>query len=79
MNVKRDINKDLKWDLYQRLRLIEMVALWEGRLTTKSLNQAFGRPVILVSGNQFMWGRDHVATNKSLVAQADASCKIKLF
>jgi hypothetical protein len=42
MNVKRDINKDLKWDLYQRLRLIEMIALWEGRLTTKSLNQAFG-------------------------------------
>jgi predicted DNA-binding transcriptional regulator YafY len=42
MNTKRNIDNDLKLDLYRRLRLIEMIALWEGRLTSNSLNQAFG-------------------------------------
>lgn len=31
-----------RWDLLLRYRLIEIIALWEGRLTTKSLIQAFG-------------------------------------
>lgn len=31
-----------RWDLLLRYRLIEIIALWEGRLTTKSLMQAFG-------------------------------------
>jgi len=42
MNIKRNLNRELKLDLYQRLRLIEMIALWEGRLTSNSLNEAFG-------------------------------------
>ncbi|RRJ84259.1 helix-turn-helix transcriptional regulator [Aestuariirhabdus litorea] len=31
-----------RWDLLQRYRLIEIVALWEGRLTTNHLVDAFG-------------------------------------
>ncbi|SEL42168.1 WYL domain-containing protein [Colwellia chukchiensis] len=42
MNVKRDSNDEIKWDMYLRLRLIEMVTMWEGRLTTVSLTQGFG-------------------------------------
>ncbi|GAW97900.1 MULTISPECIES: WYL domain-containing protein [Colwellia] len=42
MNIKRNLDRELKLDLYQRLRLIEMIALWEGRLTSKSMMQAFG-------------------------------------
>jgi predicted DNA-binding transcriptional regulator YafY len=38
------INKQLpyRWDLLLRYRLIEIISLWEGRLTTKVLIQAFG-------------------------------------
>ena len=32
----------LRWDLLQRYRLIEIIALWEGRLTTRHLCHAFG-------------------------------------
>lgn len=32
----------LRWDLLQRYRLIEIIALWEGRLTTQHLRRAFG-------------------------------------
>ena len=32
----------LRWDLLQRYRLIEIIALWEGRLTTKHLCDTFG-------------------------------------
>jgi len=37
-------NKDwpLRWDLLLRYRLIEIIALWEGRLTTRHLCDAFG-------------------------------------
>ena len=42
MNIKRNLDRELKIDLYQRLRLIEMIALWEGRLTSNSMMQAFG-------------------------------------
>jgi len=31
-----------RWDLLLRYRLIEIIALWEGRLTTKALMTAFG-------------------------------------
>ena len=31
-----------RWDLLTRYRLIEIVALWEGRLTTNHLGHAFG-------------------------------------
>lgn len=31
-----------RWDLLSRYRLIEIIALWEGRLTSKALIQAFG-------------------------------------
>lgn len=31
-----------RWDLLLRYRLIEIITLWEGRLTTKSLMEAFG-------------------------------------
>ena len=31
-----------RWDLLMRYRLIEIVALWEGRLTTNHLRKAFG-------------------------------------
>lgn len=33
---------DINWDLLQRYRLIEIVALWEGRLTTNHLCHTFG-------------------------------------
>lgn len=33
---------DLRWEQLSRYRLIEIIALWEGRLTTKHLCQAFG-------------------------------------
>jgi predicted DNA-binding transcriptional regulator YafY len=33
---------NLKWDLLQRYRLIEIIALWEGRLTTNHLCHTFG-------------------------------------
>lgn len=36
------IRDSVRWDLLQRYRLIEIVALWEGRLTTNTLMQAFG-------------------------------------
>lgn len=32
----------LRWDLLLRYRLIEIIALWEGRLTTNHLTRAFG-------------------------------------
>lgn len=32
----------LRWDLLQRYRLIEIIALWEGRLTTNHLCDTFG-------------------------------------
>ena len=32
----------LRWDLLLRYRLIEVIALWEGRLTTNHLQRAFG-------------------------------------
>ena len=32
----------LRWDLLQRYRLIEVIALWEGRLTTNHLCHTFG-------------------------------------
>lgn len=32
----------LRWDLLLRYRLIEIIALWEGRLTTNHLRRAFG-------------------------------------
>ncbi len=32
----------LRWDLLLRYRLIEIIALWEGRLTTNHLMRAFG-------------------------------------
>lgn len=32
----------IRWDLLLRYRLIEVIALWEGRLTTKHLMQSFG-------------------------------------
>lgn len=32
----------MRWDLLSRFRLIEIVALWEGRLTTKHLVNSFG-------------------------------------
>ncbi|MBL4599291.1 MAG: WYL domain-containing protein [Rhizobiaceae bacterium] len=33
--------KDIKWDQQVRFRLIEIIAQWEGRLTTKHLCEAF--------------------------------------
>ncbi|CAM4138231.1 WYL domain-containing protein [Vibrio neonatus] len=32
----------MKWDQHQRFRLIELIAYWEGRLTTKHLCESFG-------------------------------------
>ena len=32
----------LRWDLLLRYRLIEVISLWEGRLTTNHLSRAFG-------------------------------------
>ena len=32
----------LRWDLLLRYRLIEVISLWEGRLTTNHLTRAFG-------------------------------------
>ena len=32
----------LRWDLLLRYRLIEIIALWEGRLTTNNLCNSFG-------------------------------------
>ena len=34
-------NNDIKWDQILRFRIIELVALWEGRLTTNHLCNAF--------------------------------------
>ncbi|MBQ1785012.1 MAG: WYL domain-containing protein [Gammaproteobacteria bacterium] len=43
MNVKRaGAREKTQWDLVQRYRLIETVALWEGRLTTNHIQAAFG-------------------------------------
>ena len=42
MNIKRNKTSDIKWDIFQRLKLIELVSYWEGRLTTNHLCQAFG-------------------------------------
>jgi predicted DNA-binding transcriptional regulator YafY len=32
----------LRWDLILRYRMIEVIVLWEGRLTTNHLQDAFG-------------------------------------
>lgn len=32
----------IRWDLLFRYRMIEIIALWEGRLTTNHLIQSFG-------------------------------------
>lgn len=44
MTTKRaaDSSWPLRWDLLQRYRLIEIIALWEGRLTTNHLCDTFG-------------------------------------
>ncbi len=31
-----------RWDLLSRYRFIELIALWEGRLTTRHLVETFG-------------------------------------
>lgn len=36
------MNWPLRWDLLTRYRLIEIVAQWEGRLTTNHLMNSFG-------------------------------------
>jgi len=38
----KDTQSPLRWDLLLRYRLIEIIALWEGRLTTKHLVDSFG-------------------------------------
>lgn len=40
--MKRQEDWPLRWDLLLRYRLIEIIALWEGRLTTNHLCTAFG-------------------------------------
>lgn len=40
--MKRQNTWPLRWDLLLRYRLIEIIALWEGRLTTNHLCTAFG-------------------------------------
>lgn len=40
--MKRENTWPLRWDLLLRYRLIEIIALWEGRLTTNHLCTAFG-------------------------------------
>ncbi|QBL09368.1 WYL domain-containing protein [Rheinheimera sp. D18] len=48
MNNTHDVSENeeqgwpLRWELLMRYRLIEIVALWEGRLTTKHLCNSFG-------------------------------------
>src|SRR5690606_2175952 len=37
-----DTTWPLRWDLLQRYRLIEIIALWEGRLTTNHICDTFG-------------------------------------
>ncbi|POC09693.1 WYL domain-containing protein, partial [Vibrio vulnificus] len=32
----------IRWDLLFRYRMIEVIALWEGRLTTNHLIKSFG-------------------------------------
>ena len=42
MPSKNSPDTTLRWDLLLRFRLIEIMALWEGRLTTNVLSNAFG-------------------------------------
>ena len=37
-----DQDWDIRWDILLRYRMIEIIALWEGRLTTNHLQSAFG-------------------------------------
>lgn len=37
-----DQNWDIRWDILLRYRMIEIISLWEGRLTTNHLQNAFG-------------------------------------
>ncbi|WP_196137792.1 WYL domain-containing protein [Aliikangiella sp. G2MR2-5] len=41
-HLKNNTQRPYRWDLLLRYRLIEIIALWEGRLTTNSLQTAFG-------------------------------------
>lgn len=40
--VKNNAEQNLRWDLLVRFRLIEIIALWEGRITTTHLINSFG-------------------------------------
>ncbi len=41
-NIKKEKKWTIRWDLLLRYRLIEIIALWEGRLTTNHLCDTFG-------------------------------------
>lgn len=55
----------LRWDLLSRYRLIEIIAYWEGRLTTKHLCDAFGIGRQQASKDINTYLKDYGASNLS--------------
>ncbi len=41
MPLKSNIDRPIRWNLLHRYQLIEIIALWEGRVTTKTLASAY--------------------------------------
>lgn len=68
----------LRWDLLLRYRLIEVIALWEGRLTTNHLQRAFGigRQQASKDINQYLgeYGAGNLEYDRSLKGYKPASC-----
>jgi predicted DNA-binding transcriptional regulator YafY len=54
---------DIRWDILLRYRMIEIIALWEGRLTTNHLQSAFGIGRQQASRDINSYLRDYAADN----------------
>lgn len=62
--MKKDVRLgEIRWDLAMRYRLIETIALWEGRLTTQHLMQAFGISRQQASKDINSYLAEHAPTN----------------
>lgn len=62
--MKKDVQqREIRWDLAMRYRLIETIALWEGRLTTQHLMQTFGISRQQASKDINSYISEHAPTN----------------
>ena len=70
---------EIRWDLAMRYRLIETIALWEGRLTTQHLMQGFGISRQQASKDINSYIREHAPRNLTYDASLKGYAPTRLF